>query len=257
MSDRPSSARVRTVTAAHWYTRWWGIPILLLVLGLLIGVVYFFWLTFGYYNKIQTGEINLDAYSNSESVSTSKQLVQSEERSTTPTSVDNFADDPSVGPEDAVLTIVAFEDFQCPFCLQEFPIFRAAMEKYKDQVRFVYRDFPLTDVHPQAQKAAEAGQCAHEHGVFWEYHDKLFSHQNRLSVPDLKQYAREVGVNGTQFDSCLDSGKYTQEVESDVTDGLRAGVLGTPTFFFNGHKLQGVITEEGFDTIIEYFLKQE
>jgi protein-disulfide isomerase len=170
--------------------------------------------------------------------------------------ISNFADDPSVGPDDAPLTIVAFEDFQCPFCQAQQATLRQALQQFDGQVRFVYRDFPIAAIHPEAQKAAEAAQCAQEQGFFWEYHDVLFANQSRQSIPDLKRYAQTLRLDTIQFDRCLDEGVYAQEVLDDYQDGLRAGVTGTPTFFFNGEKLAGVITLEGFQEIVQYYVNQ-
>lgn len=168
--------------------------------------------------------------------------------------VANVTDDPSVGPEDAVLTIVAFEDFECPFCGQVFPTFTKIINKYSNRVRFVYRDFPLSDIHASAQVAAEAGQCANAQGQFWPYHDLLFQNQDNLASDDLMRYAAQLKLDTVAFDNCLRSGEYTSEVQADFNDGLKAGVTGTPTFFFNGNRVAGVITENGFEQIINHFL---
>ncbi|MBI4281558.1 DsbA family protein [Candidatus Uhrbacteria bacterium] len=164
-------------------------------------------------------------------------------------------DDPSIGPANARVTVVEFSDFECPFCRQAFPIVRELMASYGDRVRFIYRDFPITQVHDNAEKAAEAGECAHTQGKFWPLHDKIFQNAPRMSVPDLKQYAREVGLNTTQFDTCLDSGTFANEVAQDYADGIALGVRGTPTWFFNGRKVEGVIPRDTFISILEQFLR--
>lgn len=159
--------------------------------------------------------------------------------------------DPSIGPEDAKVVIVAFEDFECPFCARAFPIIREIMTIYKDQVRFIFRDFPLTQVHPNALPAALAAECAHEQGKFWPYHDKLFSNQTSLSATALKQYAKEINLNTKQFNNCVETGKYIAEVQNDFETGVDAGVTGTPTWFINGKKISGVIPLEAWKKIIE------
>ena len=167
-------------------------------------------------------------------------------------------DDPSWGPEDAAVTIVEFSDFQCPFCARfamgTMPQIR---EAYGDRVRFIYRDFPLPAIHQFAQKAAEAAQCAHEQGAFWEYHDLLFANQNALSVDDLKRYAQEVDLDSGDFDECLDSGKNTPEVLLDLRDGRSAGVTGTPGFLINGLFLKGAQPFEQFQQVIDQLLALE
>lgn len=158
------------------------------------------------------------------------------------------ADDPYKGGIDAKIVIVEFSDFQCPYCYQAFPVVRELISTYGDQIKFIYRDFPLKDY---SQKAAEAGECAHEQGKFWEMHDKLFINQSNLSVFDIKQYALELGLDGSSFNECLDSGRYAAEVQEDLSDGLLAGVDGTPTFFINEREFQGSATVDVFKTIID------
>ena len=115
---------------------------------------------------------------------------------------------------------------------------------------FVYRDFPIAYIHADAQKAAEAGECADDQGKFWELHDMIYTNQERMTVDDLKQYAVQVGMSGRDFDACLDSGKYEQEVKNDLQDGYNAGVTGTPTFFINGIRVPGAIPLDVFDAIV-------
>jgi protein-disulfide isomerase len=146
---------------------------------------------------------------------------------------------PSYGPEDAPVTIVEFSDFQCPFCSRVLPTFEAVKKNYGDQVRLVFRQFPLSNIHPQAQKAAEASLCADDQGKFWEMHDQMFSNQARLGVPQLKEVAAELGLEGAAFGECLDSGKYASQVRADLNAGTQAGVTGTPAMFINGRFLSG------------------
>jgi protein-disulfide isomerase len=121
---------------------------------------------------------------------------------------------------------------------------------YGDKVQRVWRDFPL-NFHKDAQKAAEAGMCAHDQGKFWEYHDKLFENQRALKVENLKQYAADMGLDTGKFDACLDSGKYEADVKQDLEDGQGAGVQGTPAFFVNGRFLSGAQPYENFVNLIE------
>lgn len=164
-------------------------------------------------------------------------------------------DDPFWGPEDAAVTIEEFADFECPYCgryaAETLPRIK---EAYGDRVRYIYRDFPLTGIHQFAQKAAEAAQCAHEQGLFWEYHDLLIANQDALTVPDLKRYAGEVGMDTGMFDECLDSGRTTREVLLDVQDGQQAGVSGTPAFVINGLLVSGAQPFEQFQLVIDQAL---
>jgi len=162
-------------------------------------------------------------------------------------------DDPSIGPEDAPITIVEFSDFQCPFCARAKPTIKQILENYGEQVRLVYRDFPI--LGPQAQKAAEAAECADEQGKFWQYHDLLFANQQALDDSNLKQYAKDLGLDTAQFNDCLDSGKMAQEVEKDFRDGQNYGVRGTPAFFINGILVSGAQPYSVFEQIIEQELR--
>jgi protein-disulfide isomerase len=146
---------------------------------------------------------------------------------------------PSLGRRGAPVEVVEFSDFQCPFCQRFAPTLKQLASNFGDQVYIVYRQFPITSIHPLAFKAAEASLCAHEQGKFWDMHDIMFQEMNRLMVPDLKDKARRVGLNGSRFDSCLDSGQYTQQVQQDLEEGQRAGVSGTPAVFINGTLLPG------------------
>lgn len=163
-------------------------------------------------------------------------------------------DDPFAGNPDASIVIVEFSDFQCPFCFQSFPIVREIINTYGNDIKFIYRDFPIDEIHPQAQKAAEAGECAQEQGKFWEMHDKMFINQNDLFVPSLKRYAAEIGLDVSTFSQCLDNGNFAAEVKQDFNDGLFAGVDGTPTFFINGRKFDGVVSVEVFSSTIEQLI---
>ncbi len=178
-------------------------------------------------------------------------------------------DDPFLGPEDAIVTVVEFSDFECPYCgaaagtydqlISQFkardPSWEAAVPKLKEmaeqgKIKFVYRDFPLS-FHQNAQKAAEAAECADEQDKFWEMHDKIFENMDDLSVPALKQYAKDLGLNSAEFDTCLDSGQMAEEVQKDLADGKIAGITGTPGFFINGQLISGAQPFSAFEQIIE------
>ena len=116
-------------------------------------------------------------------------------------------DDPYKGGVDARVVIVELSDFQCPYCYQAFPVVGELISTYGDQIKFIFRDFPDSGRHPQAQKAAEAGECAQEQGKFWEMHDKMFINQDDLSLTALKRYAEEIGLDTSSFSDCLDNGK--------------------------------------------------
>lgn len=163
--------------------------------------------------------------------------------------------EPVLGAATAPVTIVEFSDFQCPYCRQVQGTLKRLLAEYEGKVKLVFRDFPLRNIHPQAQKAAEAAQCAAEQHKFWPYHDKLFTVTN-LQIDDLKKYAQELELNMEQFTSCLDSSKYAAAVEEDVQAGQKAGVSATPTFFINGFPLSGAAPYERFKEAVETALEQ-
>jgi protein-disulfide isomerase len=158
------------------------------------------------------------------------------------------------GSADAKVVIVEFSDFQCPYCLQAFPIDREIINTYGNKIKFIYRHFYDATNHPDAEMAAEASECAAAQGKFWEMHDKLFINQDNLSAVALKRYANELGLNQTTFDQCLDGGKYKTRVAQDMYDGLSVGVIGTPTFFINGTKFESVVTLADFKQMIDQLL---
>lgn len=144
------------------------------------------------------------------------------------------ADDHVKGDNNAKVTLVEYSDFQCPYCSRVKPTIDKILEDYKGKVKLIFRHFPLTSLHANAEKAAEASECASEQGKFWEMHDKLFENQTALTVDNLKQYAKDLGLNTSKFNQCLDSGQYAQKVQDDQTSGTQYGVNGTPAAFANG-----------------------
>ena len=164
-------------------------------------------------------------------------------------------DDPFMGPENAPVTLIEFSDFQCPYCRRVQSVLKRLMTAYHGQLRLVFRDFPLRQIHPEAQKAAEAAQCANDQGQFWQYHDRLFAADD-LGVRDLKQYAVEMGLNAESFNDCLDSEKYSQEVQSDIDEARIAGVNATPSFFVNGLPINGAVPFERFVELVELALER-
>ena len=176
---------------------------------------------------------------------------------------------PVLGRADAPVTLVEFSDYQCPFCQRFFATTLLTLKKdYVDtgKVRYVFRDFPLEQLHPQARKAAEAAHCAGEHGKYWEMHDVLFQNQRALAPPQLGEHARSVGVDGAKFEACLASGRYAARVERGLADGAAVGVQGTPSFvvgktkpgdIVEGTPIRGAQPLETFCRIIDQTLAEQ
>jgi protein-disulfide isomerase len=164
-------------------------------------------------------------------------------------------DDPFIGPKDAKVTLIEFSDFECSFCGKNVPTIKELAKTYGDKIKIVFRDFPL-DFHPNAKTAAMAAGCANDQGKFWQYHDKLFENQKKLDLESLKSYAKELGLNASEFSKCLDSKKHESEVTKDAQDGQKASVTGTPTSFINGRKVEGAQPIDQFKKIIDEELKK-
>lgn len=159
------------------------------------------------------------------------------------------------GDFNAPITLVEFSDFECPFCARHFPTLNKILDDYNGKVRLVYKHFPL-EFHPNAQKAAEASECADEQGKFWEYHDKLFENYQKYSSDNFKQWAKDLGLNIGKFNDCLDSGKFSQKIKDDYQEGLQKGVNGTPATFVNGQLVSGALPYDSFKQIIDNSLNQ-
>lgn len=167
-------------------------------------------------------------------------------------------DDPYFGPENALITIIEFSDYECPYCRQwHMQVYDRLLTAYPGQIRFVYRDFPLTSIHPNAFPAAEAANCAGDQGAYWAFHDRLFSMQLGLSQEAFRQYAQDLELDMEGFNQCLESGKHRQEIQADFEFAARLGISSTPTFFVNGIPLVGAQPFEVFQQVIEQELARE
>jgi protein-disulfide isomerase len=143
------------------------------------------------------------------------------------------------GPTDAPLTLVEYGDFECPFCGAAYPIVKQVLAVMAGQLRFVFRHFPMTTVHPRSELAAEAAEAAGAQGMFWEMHDMLFEHQDRLALPWLRSHAAALALDLDLFDRDLATRAHAARVREDFLSGVRSGVNGTPTFFINGVRYDG------------------
>lgn len=155
------------------------------------------------------------------------------------------------GDPKAAVTIVEFSDFQCPFCKKSESTLHELLTKYSSQVKLAYLDFPLPEIHPQAESAAEAARCAGEQGKFWEYHDALYAEQSKLDRTELLTRARALHLDEKSFEACLSCGKFKSKIQADLEEGRRVGVAGTPGFFVNGVFLSGALPPADFEKVID------
>ena len=149
------------------------------------------------------------------------------------------ADDHTIGPDDAPITLVEYGDFECPYCGMAYPVVKAIQRELGSELRFVFRNFPLGEAHPHARHAAETAEAAAAQGKFWEMHDTIFEHQSALDDEHLIGYARSLGLDADLVARELEAGTYTKRVRDDFRNGVRSGVNGTPTFFINGARYDG------------------
>lgn len=155
------------------------------------------------------------------------------------------------GSHDAPINIIEFSDFSCPYCKRVEQTLTQVITHYGADVNLYYRDFPLVQIHPNAKSAAEAARCALDQHKFWEYHDLLFASSTGLELEELVNEARQARLDEHEFVTCLMSARHRAEVESDINEGMRAGVQTTPAFFINGAYLSGAQPTEAFEKIID------
>jgi protein-disulfide isomerase len=149
------------------------------------------------------------------------------------------ANDHIQGPADAPVTVVEYGDYECPYCGEAYPVVKALQERLGDQVRFMFRNFPLNQAHPHAEHAAEAAEAAGAQGKFWEMHDLLYENQDALEDDDLLKYAKALRLDLPRFVKEMEAHHYAERVREDFRSGVRSGVNGTPTFFINGTRHDG------------------
>lgn len=236
-----------------WFRR--PFRLALFAIGALFGAwfLYFGWL-------VAQSVVLLKSGQNPQDVARQKQFQASIARTiktTTVTAADlkriePSGEEPTLGNPSASVRIVEFLDYQCPFCREEAPTIRAFMAKHASDAFLILRDFPIADLHPDAERVAVAARCVFLQGDadrFWKFHDRLFASQEQQAAGDLRLYAQQLGVDLTRFDSCVASQEPLTHIQSSFADGTAAGVEGTPTFFFNGVKIQGAIDADSLETI--------
>jgi protein-disulfide isomerase len=160
--------------------------------------------------------------------------------------------DPIYGAVDAPVTLIMFSDYQCTYCRKWYgETFKALMAAYPGKLRFVYKDFPLSSIHPEASPAALAARCAGEQGKYWDYQDLLFTSPTGLSAAAYRQYASDLSLDSAKFDDCLATRRYEQAIEADYQTAATLGIQSTPTFFINGVPILGAESIDAFKQIID------
>lgn len=171
-----------------------------------------------------------------------------------PLTVPVTARDHVKGPADATLTLVQFADFECPHCSLVYPVVQDIARELKDCLRIVYRHFPLSQVHPNSQPAANASEAAAAQGRFWEMADLLHANCESLEIESIQKYARKLKLDMKQFNREFESGVHLARIRADFLGGVRSGVNGTPTFFINGERHEGALE---FDALVAALLRAD
>ena len=161
------------------------------------------------------------------------------------------SEDHSQGSDNAEVTLVEYGDYECPFCGRAYPIVKQVQEHFGKRLRFVFRNFPLSEMHPHAEAAAETAEFAGAKGKFWPMHDSLFENQQRFSETFFLGLAQELGLAATSLREALERGEFRPRVRADFQGGVRSGVNGTPTFFVNGRRHDGLSDVESLLSAIE------
>lgn len=223
-------------------------------LAIFIGTLVLGYRVWFYADKLRRGEIvDLPSFTSKLTVAGGDAVISS--IYVEPAIVEGL-DQPTLGNEiDPKLTIVEFGDFQCPYCREVSTTVRSLMSKYAGQVRFIYRDYPVESLHPLAMQASLAAECAREQRKFWPYHDKLYANQSSLSLAEMLSLGEEIGLESGQFEQCVVSNRYQGLVDTDLETAKSIGIRGTPTFFFNGQRIEGVIPEDIFEQLIRKMIQ--
>ena len=234
--------RVYASRKKRWYQRLWGRLLIVLSVFVVAYLLIFIAQVVVNYREILEGKVTPEEFEKNLKQDFKADLL-------------NNSNDPSVGSSTAPVTIVVFEDFECPFSHAAQPFLKKLIVRYGSDVRLIYKDFPLRTIHPRAQEAAEAAQCAFEQDKFIEFHDELFAHQDTFSEAYYRTVASKLGLNLSKFNECFKTGTYRKQIAEDVQLGSLLGVSGTPTFFVNGEYFVAGYTPEVdqmFDKAIEF-----
>jgi protein-disulfide isomerase len=223
----------------HWYKRWWGILIIVLIPLVVTFLPLYIYQLVVVYDEIKSGAF--------------VDLTEFEKQADYDMSAVIDPISPWIGNKDAKIVIVEFGDFNCPYCYKEMPILKQVLAKYRDKVKIHWRNFPT--VSDSSLEFAYGAVCANRQGKFWAYHDMMFVGQGRYSIGSLSMIAKNLNLDIEKFESCLESSLTKAEVRKDYLFAVDYNLQGTPTFFVNGFKLQGVVTYEAWEKIIDQLLE--
>ena len=240
----------------HWYHSGWKVALVGLGALVVASILGFGGLTFYYWREIKAGRgatLTQKIYGefSASGSNTGPAFVKRTEIETT--------DDPFLGNANAEIVIVEFVDFKCPNCKTALPIMKRVLAKYGQKIKLIVRDFPVESLHPGANKMAELAGCAYNQGLFWPVHDWLYTNQDSLpeniSANDLKEVAGLTGLDYKKLTDCFNNQTMVTEINRDYADGFKLGVNGTPTFFVNGEKIEGVVPWEAWEAFFSKLSK--
>ena len=233
-----------------WYKRWWGRVIIFFATLIILSLLLLAYKLVNSFIHIQRGEFfdsNIGIWLSEEQYTQNQKFA-----------ADLLTDDdPWLGAEKPLINVIAYESFGCPFCRENQADLKKMLANFGGLVRFTTKDFPTEGLHPGALEAHLAAACAKEQGRFWEYHDILYAKQKEFTRDELKVWAKDLGLVMPDFEKCLDSDKYNQEIKQDYAMGAQAGVIGTPTYVINGNLIPGVIKYEVWEQIVAFIVKGE
>ncbi len=225
----------------------------LLLVATLVG--YFCVQTYRYYAALKRGEITNNPLLQRQLQSRVTKALQ--ERPVTQQDLVRLDDPraPRIGSSTSTLSVSLFLDYDCPYCKDAYPVWREMMNLYSDRVRFVVHEYPIEELHPNAFRAAVAAECAQNQGKYWPFHDRLYTHTEQRDDRSYLQFAREIGLNEDVFLSCLQEQKTADRIRADQAYGAQLGAAGTPTFFFQGVRVDGGLERDQFRSLLEQFLR--
>lgn len=227
--------------------RWRPMIVTFLVL---VGAGLFVWRVLYYFDLIKSGQIVETRLEQARDMTVS-QLAATAAATSSGSVNFSLVEEPALGNPAAPLQIVVFADFACPYSQQAAFTMRSLAGQFGEKFYYVYKDFPLIDLHPESELASEAAACAQDQGKFWEMHDRLYLNQSDLSQETLVNHARALDLEVGKFISCLNSGNKAEEIAADMAEGLQAGVYGTPTFFIGDQRIEGAVPADLLRGVIE------